>query len=53
MAEFNQYNLYSYMVGDFKSATDGKILVDLKKLDSLNDNSINSEGDDFNLKFTE
>ena len=27
--------MYSYMAGDFKSATDGKILVDLKKLGSL------------------
>ena len=36
MAEFNQYSMYSYTAGDFKSATDGKILVDLKKLSSLN-----------------
>ena len=35
MAEFNQYSMYSYMAGDFKSSTDGKILVDLKKLGSL------------------
>ena len=35
MAEFNQYSMYSYMAGDFKSATDGKVLVDLKKLGSL------------------
>lgn len=37
MSEFNRYSMYSYMAGDFKSATDGKILVDLKKLSSLND----------------
>ena len=35
MAEFNQYSMYSYTAGDFKSATDGKILVDLKKLSSF------------------
>ena len=35
MAQFNQYSMYSYMAGDFKSATDGKVLVDLKKLGSL------------------
>ena len=35
MAELNYYNLYSYAVKDFQSATDDKILVDLKKLDSL------------------
>ena len=35
MATFNQYSMYSYSASDFKSATDGKILVDLKKLSSL------------------
>ena len=35
MVVLNQYSMYSYMAGDFKSATDGKILVDLKKLGSL------------------
>ena len=35
MSQFNQYSMYSYMAGDFKSATDGKVLVDLKKLGSL------------------
>ena len=37
MVEFNQYSMYSYSAGNFKSATDGKILVDLKKLGSLTD----------------
>ena len=37
MAEFNQYSMYSYMAGDFKGTTDGKVLVDLKKLGSLTD----------------
>ena len=31
----NQYSMYSYLAGDFKSATDGKVLVDLKKLSTL------------------
>lgn len=35
MAEFNQYSMYSYTAGDFKSSTDGKVLVDLKRLESL------------------
>ena len=43
MAEFNQYNLYSYAAGQMQSATDGKIFVDLQrfksihKMDELND----------------
>ena len=37
MAEFNYYNLYSYAGQDFKNATDGKVLVDLKKLGNLKD----------------
>ena len=31
----NQFSYYSYMAGDLKSLTEGKVLVDLKKLDSL------------------
>ena len=35
MAQFNQYSMYSYAAGDFKTICDDKILVDLKRLDSL------------------
>ena len=35
MAEFNMYNLYSYAAGEFKSACDDKILVDLHKLKGM------------------
>lgn len=35
MARLNQYCMYSYSADDFKSMTDGKILVELKKLSSL------------------
>ena len=35
MATFNQYSTYTYMAGELQSASDGKILVDLKKLSSL------------------
>ena len=34
---FNKYSLYSYAAGEFKTACDDKILVDLKRLDSLED----------------
>ena len=37
MAQINLYDLYSYAAQDFKGVTDGKILVDLKKLDALED----------------
>ena len=43
MAEFNQYNLYSYVAGQMQSATEDKIFVDLQrfksihKMDELND----------------
>ena len=43
MAEFNQYNLYSYAAGQMQNATEGKIFVDLQrfksihKMDELND----------------
>ena len=35
MTNFNMYSSYSYAANDFKSSCDDKILVDLKKLDSL------------------
>ena len=35
MAEFNQYNLYSYTAGQMQSATDGKIFVDLQRFKSI------------------
>ena len=35
--QFNQYSMYSYAAADFKSACDDKILVDLQRLDKLNE----------------
>lgn len=36
MADFNSYYTYSYAADNFKNMADGKVLVDLKKLSSLN-----------------
>ena len=35
--QFNQYSMYSYAAADFKTACDDKILVDLQRLDKLNE----------------
>ena len=33
--KYNQFSYYSHMAGNLKGLTEGKVLVDLKKLDSL------------------
>ncbi len=35
--QFNQYSMYSYAAADFKSACNDKILVDLQRLDKIDE----------------